>query len=40
MNFLQWLRLLSFIAKILELLGDKGREQAAKKIADSINKPA
>lgn len=38
MNFLQILQLLNLIARILELLDNKGREVAAKTIADAINK--
>ena len=39
MNFMQWLQLLNFIMKILELLDDKGKDKLAKTIADNINKP-
>lgn len=44
MNFLKWIQLisripqiLSLLEKILELLGDKGKEKVAKTIADTIN---
>lgn len=39
MNFLKWLQLLEFIMRILNLLNDKGKENLAKTIADTINKP-
>ena len=39
MNFMKWLQLIEFIMKILNLLDDKGKENVAKKIADTINKP-
>ena len=38
MNFMQWLQLLNLIAKILELLDNKGKEKVAKTIAETINK--
>lgn len=38
MNFLQILQLLTLIARILELLNDKGKETVAKTVADTINK--
>ena len=47
MNFLQWLQLISrfpqilnLIEKILEILGDNGKEKVAKSIADNINNTA
>ena len=38
MNFLQILQLLNMVLRILALLDDKGKETAAKTIADTINK--
>ena len=37
MNFLQILQLLNLIARILELMNEKGKETIAKAIADTIN---
>lgn len=44
MNIIQWLQLiarfpqiLNLLEKILELLGDNGKEKVAKTIADNIN---